>query len=58
MANDNANAPTPAQLERVILQLWREAATTDDRVLSDRLVEASHSLRRESVRAGSGRTIG
>lgn len=56
MANENAT--TPAQLERVIFRLWQEAAATNDRVLSDRLVEASHALHRESVRAGSARTIG
>jgi hypothetical protein len=31
---------------------------TDDLVLSDRLVEASHSLRREARRSGPARTIG
>jgi len=57
MANENANATTPAQLEHVIVGHLQEAAATNDR-LAARLVEASDALRREPVRAGSGRTIG
>ena len=58
MATEHANASTPTELERVILRLWEEAAATNDGVLSERLVEASHALHRQSVRAGSARTIG
>jgi hypothetical protein len=57
MANENANATTAAPLQHVVLRLGQEAAATNDS-LAKRLAEASHALRRDSVRAGSARTIG